>query len=350
MMASALLFLAGCSDTTTADETVRLVEEEDSESFAEVTVDYADVEKRILLNGTYTSTEEVELSFPVSDRLIVWVGPKKGDFVSKGELVAELEVGELEEKIADQEYQIKSMELSQKQTRELYDFDLTSAETLYSSTAKTSEDEKQYLKRRQSIDRQYQDSLQDLDDKIALAKRRLQEYKEELQNGRLISTISGEVTFMSGSLQDTYCKEGTVIATVSNTDACYFVVDGTEYASYFEEGKSVRVDYQEGMQKKSVEAVLEPVGEGDTAMYFAPVGEEVIKVGTGGNIDLLLEQKSHVLCIPRKALHESDQGPFVYLSENGMLKMQYVTVGIEGTDRVEIVDGLKQGDTVALKK
>jgi len=25
---------------------------------------------------------------------------------------------------------------------------------------------------------------------------------------------------MAGSLQDTYCKEGTVIATVSNTDAC----------------------------------------------------------------------------------------------------------------------------------
>lgn len=88
----------------------------------------------------------------------------------------------------------------------------------------------------------------------------------------------------------------------------------------------------------------------DEKLYFKPVGDEIIASETDGTITMELERRENVLCIPEDALHESDNGLFVYLEKDGLLEMRYVTVGLEGDEMIEITDGLVQGEVIALKK
>ena len=85
-------------------------------------------------------------------------------------------------------------------------------------------------------------------------------------------------------------------------------------------------------------------------MYFKPVSDEIIASETGGKITMEYARKDNVLCVPSAAVHESDNGQFVYLQKDGVLEMRYVTIGLVGDNLTEITDGLEQGEIVALKK
>ena len=350
LLGGLVLLLCGCAGEKPKEEVIELVQEDEDIVYATSVVDYADVAYKVKLECTYTSTREEELSFPVSDKLIVQVNAKKGDYVSKGDLVAALDVEKLEEEISEQEYQLEHLELELKQMQELYDFDLNSAQVLYSYTAMSKEDEKQLKNKIKALDKQYKTGIEDLQDRLLLSRKRVQESRQEVQDGKLLATISGEITYLADSLQDTFSKEGTVVARISDPEACYFAVEGTDYASYFSEGASVTVDYQEAMKKKSVEAYPVHMEEWQDEMLLGVALDEMIPIGTRGNIELLVDEHTHVLCVPKSAIHQSDQGPFVYLSDEGFLQMRYVTLGLEGDGIVEIVNGLGQGDVVALKK
>ncbi|MBR1930521.1 MAG: hypothetical protein IJ833_03465 [Lachnospiraceae bacterium] len=344
------MVLAGCGNQDAEEEKVQLVQEEEQESFAAATVEYGNVIQRVTIPCTYTSTEEVEHAFPVSDKMIVQVSVKKGDFVSEGALLAALDVKDVEEQIEEQEYLVQSLELKLKQTKELYDFDKASADILYSYTARSEQDKKQLEAKKKSIDRQYKNAIEDLEDQVSIGRKRLKEYRQELKDGQLFASITGEITFLASPLKDTFSRAGNTVAIISNLDSCYFIAETDEYAAYFAEGETVEVTYRVGSESKSVEVVPVHREEWDGRMLFQPLAEELVSTGTEGSIGLVLDEREGVLCIPKSALHQSNQGPFVYIAKEGLLEMQYVTVGLEGEGMVEITKGLSQGDIVALKK
>jgi HlyD family secretion protein len=55
-----------------------------------------------------------------------------------------------------------------------------------------------------------------------------------------------------------------------------------------------------------------------------------------------------VLSVPREALQTDGASSFVYRIVNGVLVKTPVTPGVVNLTRVEIVQGLKEGDEVAL--
>lgn len=162
--------------------------------------------------------------------------------------------------------------------------------------------------------------------------------------------MSGQVTYCKKSLVDTYSVKDETVIVVSNQDACYFVAEDTEWADYFAEGETVKLEYRIPGGQQTCEVVPALTDQWGELLYFKPVGEELWEIGTEGKITAELDRKDHVLCVPANAVHEADNGRFVYLVKDGLLEMRYVTVGLEGEAFVEIVDGLEQGDIVALKK
>jgi HlyD family secretion protein len=65
------------------------------------------------------------------------------------------------------------------------------------------------------------------------------------------------------------------------------------------------------------------------------------------NVEIVTDSKRQVLTIPREALLGSGSAQHVYLVRDGTLVKQPVRTGITNTTRIEITQGLKEGDEVA---
>ena len=57
-----------------------------------------------------------------------------------------------------------------------------------------------------------------------------------------------------------------------------------------------------------------------------------------------------MLCLPQRVIQKAEDQEFVYvLNEEGLKTMQEVTTGIEINGFVEILGGLKEGDSVIVE-
>jgi HlyD family secretion protein len=69
---------------------------------------------------------------------------------------------------------------------------------------------------------------------------------------------------------------------------------------------------------------------------------------TNVRVTITTANESNVLMVPRDALHIEQGASYVYQVENGSLHRVAVTVGKLNLVSVQIISGLKAGDTVAL--
>lgn len=349
-----LVSMTACGGEETKEVQVEIVQEVDEISYATATVEYGEVVSEVKLNCKYIPTEHEDLAFPVSYKIVSDVYVKEGDIVSKGDLLAELYMGDVEDLVEETEYQLASLKLKLEQTQELKAFDIESAKILYEYTFKTQQDREALEDKLESIETQYKTTLEDLEDSILISEKRLADYKQQLRDGQLIAGMNGEVTYLKDALDNidysiAYTEEDEKVITISNLDSCYFIVEDSTYAEYIAEGDVLFVNYILSGVKSQCEVVPALMDSWDGVMYFKITGEETFENDMRGDIVLELARKDNVLCVPTDAVHESDEGAFVYIEENGLLSMRYVTVGLRGLEVTEIVDGLSEGEIVVLK-
>lgn len=340
---------SACGTSNKEENEITLVQDEEDTGYATAVAEYGEVVQTAEIQFTYTPTEYEKLAFGVDERLIEQVTVKKGDIVSKGDLLASVDVEDLEESIEELEYEIKHQNLELTHMKELRNFDIDEEKTLYAHSAKTEEAKEEHEEALIDIEDKYHDSIQDLEDSIALNEKRLKQYQDEVRGGKIIAGISGEITSMQQSLLDTYSEKDETIITISNLDSCYFITEDITYADFFEEGKIYTlICWQNGAESR-VEVETVNREQWETQMYLKPVNTEIMEQGQDGTITVELGRKSDVLCVPGDAIHKAEDGMFVYVLEDELLTMRYVEVGLEGAEMTEIVSGLEQGETVALK-
>jgi len=365
MLAGALvLSCTGCGTQETAESQVILVQEEEEVGIPITTAEYGEVVQNVSISCNYASTDKQNLSFPV-DGMIKYVAVTQGDYVEKGQLIASLDVDDLEYAIEELEYEISCKELQLKQTLEMKELKLANAKQWYEGyTQKTKSDKDDYKEQQKSIEEQYRDSVRDMEDDLEFSKKRLAQYRKELEDGRLFSGISGQVTYLDKEMMLAYmgveyddydkvkilCEKDRTIVTISNLDASYFMTKELDYKEYFTQDTSFEVSYSADGKEMVCEVIPVMPENWDEQIYLKPVGDEIIENGAIGTITLELARKENVLCIPNAAVHESDNGPFVYLEKDGLLEMRYVTVGLKGDTMTEIISGVEQGEIIALNK
>ena len=69
---------------------------------------------------------------------------------------------------------------------------------------------------------------------------------------------------------------------------------------------------------------------------------------TNVTVNVSIADKKDVLTVAREALHDDENGRFVYLIKEGHLTRQPVEAGISNNTRIEITSGLEPGELVAL--
>jgi HlyD family secretion protein len=65
-------------------------------------------------------------------------------------------------------------------------------------------------------------------------------------------------------------------------------------------------------------------------------------------VTVSIANKKDIVTVAREALHDDENGRFVYVIRDGHLDRQPVEAGIANNTRIEITKGLQPGDTVAL--
>jgi RND family efflux transporter MFP subunit len=74
----------------------------------------------------------------------------------------------------------------------------------------------------------------------------------------------------------------------------------------------------------------------------------LLKPGMTVELEIVVEKSSNTLIIPRPALHQEDQGDFVYVWDGKQMELRKVKTGIQNEIQVEIKEGLKEGEEVVL--
>ncbi|SHF48679.1 RND family efflux transporter, MFP subunit [Caldanaerobius fijiensis DSM 17918] len=295
-----------------------------------VTYTYAKVTRGSIVRqvtgtGTFISRREVSLSFKDMEGRLKDVYVKIGDKVKKGQLLAEIETGDLPYRLQVQGYELQKAKIrldqainnkADKYTIELLKLDLKEAQLQY-------------------------DIL-----------------NEQLQKSKMLSPMDGVVTFV-----DENVKQGTNIAKYqtfikvadpSNVQLYYQALDMSNY-KYVKIGMKADVVIDGKHYTGTV-----TISPSDTAMATDDNMKNAmlikvdnlppdIKMGHIADFTIVLQKKDNVLLLPIGAIRSYMGRTYVQVMEGDKKREIDVETGIQTATQVEIVSGLKEGQQVILR-
>ncbi|MGI6035128.1 MAG: efflux RND transporter periplasmic adaptor subunit [Limnochordia bacterium] len=68
--------------------------------------------------------------------------------------------------------------------------------------------------------------------------------------------------------------------------------------------------------------------------------------GMFARVELVMAREEEVLTIPREALMTSSTGYYVFVAKDGKAHMQTIRTGLQGIERVQVIEGLQERDAV----
>lgn len=335
----AMTSLAGCSG---ADDSHKIVirSEDVSADYNMVMSDYADVTLTQKISCIYSQVDEEKLSFSIEKRELTHVYVADGDKVEAGQLVAKLNVDDLERKQRDNDEKIEQNNLLIDETQKMIDY--------YDSLLKGSLS----LTRREEIELKRVECVQDketYEHEIESCKEDNADLTDTIEKAKLYAGMDGTVSGIDKAMIGTRPSKNVTVMKIINTDHCSFVSKDDEAFEFLHEGDPVKITVSD---EKQYEATVYDVDEENGRVVIdLDEPDYSIQMSTRGTIYLELEKHENVLALPVGAVHSTDEFYYVYkLNENGVRELVEIEVGLVGSDLVEIKSGINPYDSVILRK
>lgn len=351
---SAVLLLSGCSwNADEQDDIVILEQEEERSEYTLAAATIEDVTASATVHLVYTQVNREDYFFDLGGKTISSVYVEEGDSVRRGDLLAELASENLNLDIEKQQYQIKKSELLLQQTLEDQNIEIAMVNQKYQNKEQTEEIQKEWAEAAQEIRDKYKYVLQDCQDEIDKQYMMMDKLLEEREKTRIYAQLTGTVTFVKKGLEGSESRAGQTIITVVDDSEGYFKSEEIQYKDYFTEGVPVEAKITHEGSMGTAELIPYRMDTWTDQIYFAVwIEPETVNLAGGAraDVDLILEQRTQVLAVPVKAVHEADGKMFVYvLGDNQIREVKFISVGIYGDTYVEVTDGLAEGDRVIVK-
>lgn len=271
------------------------------------------IESAVNLTGYVRSATERECYFTGYTGRIKNVYVRAGDYVEQGDLVAEMNVGELEYELQIQEYKVQAAQLR------------------YNSTG--SEADRLQLEIEQST---------------------LEMYRAEYDGARIYAPISGQVSYVFKINPGTEFDPYKVIARIVDPDDLYAAASCEDDRS-FSVGDTVTVTVDNEVYDGRVyytpkEAKAD--GADDTkALYveFTGASPSFAYLGSLADIRKVKSVAENAVVIPKNLIKTDGDRTYVQVYENGEKKDRDVTVGITNATEAEITSGLSAGEAVIIR-
>lgn len=346
--------LTGCGQVENETDEMIILEqepEEEESGYALAVAAIDDIKIVQKIECVYQQADDEELSFKISGKKIEKIYVEEGDRVKKGQVVAELALGDIDARLAEIQYQLERNQILLRQVQEDESLTIERMENTKDESSMTDEQKKSYAKSLADIRQDYKYQIEDYQDTIAVLNQRLFDLLQEKNQQYLYAGMSGTVAYVKENLEGTSTIANEKVMTIMDVRQCTFCSDQIEYADYFTENQPVEI--QISGRSDSCTVIPYQRNSWDDTMQFVFEDEsenQNMSVGAMGNISLVLEEQEQVLTLPSDAVHEADGKAYVYvMGENNIWETKWITVGLEGKDKVEITSGLSEGDMVILK-
>ncbi|MBO7515965.1 MAG: hypothetical protein J6T47_10120 [Lachnospiraceae bacterium] len=300
---------------------------------------------QVLLYPKFTELGGASLTFGAKG-VVGEIFIKVGDHVKEGELLAELEyVERTREELEKLETELDQNRKAAEDLMRQKDWDLRENDIRrkYRQISKTD-----HAEAIQSINERYDERIQDLTDRISIQEISQKQLQEAIEEGTIVSPIEGTVSTLRADTVGKYVENAETFVSIVDSSLCMFELE-TEYADHFTVGQEVAMEMSTSVY---VETVVYSV-EGNRVL-FKPSSDQIIALNASSRFFLVLDKRENALTINKTSVRFTDDAAFVYvLDENGLRTMREVTAGMIGgpadtsaKTRIEIVDGLEQGDVV----
>lgn len=188
---------------------------------------------------------------------------------------------------------------------------------------------------------------------FAKAKTTYERAEEKLESLTAVAPCDGIVASIDVKEGDSV-TDGALLVTVVDTGAGMSLILSVDELDipYVHPGQEVEiaVDALADVKLKGVVDKIAPLGNTENSVttydvYVDLVGEADERLKGGMNVtgEILINEAKNTLTIPTDALRRDDSGWYVYLSDGTMADVE---IGIMNDDRVQIVSGLREGQTV----
>ncbi len=274
-----------------------------------------------------------------------------GDPVRQGQTLAKVEDQELREQLRQSEasYEVARATIRQREA------DL--------SFARTNLDRNRSLFDRQLLPRQSLDDaearFQASQAQLDLAQAQLQaasSRRDELRINLANTTVSSPVTgFVARRLVDpgAFVNQNVTVLSVVDISTVRLVVNLVERdlrKVSVGAGASVAVDAYPGEQFEGrvarVAPVLDPATRTAEMEIEIPNASGRLKPGMYARVRLVSDMKPDALVVPKSAIVDTQGRKGVFMVQNDQAVFRAVSLGLEEPDRVEVTDGLQEGDAV----
>lgn len=301
--------------------------------------------------GNMIGEATVEVAPKTGGRLTS-VAVKLGDQVRRNQIIAKLDDREIIEQVRQAEASHKVAEATIRQREADLQLALTSVErsrNLYG----------RQLLPRQTLDdaeARYSAAQAQLDlarAQMAQSAARLEELRINLANTNVVSPVNGFVARRNVD-PGAWVSQNAGVASIVDISSLRLVANVVEKDLRMVSAGDpavVEVDAYPGEKFNGRIARVSPVLDPNTRM--APMEVEIpnqqyrLKPGMYARVNLEVESKENVLLVPKVAVIDSEGQRGVYqASADGRAQFKAVTVGLEDADRVEILQGLNEGDVV----
>ena len=349
-----VLSLTACQEVV-EEPVVVLSSEEEAVEYRMLDVKKGDVICTKGLNVTYRQTSQQDVSFNSGGKRIEKVYVRPGDTVKRGDILAEVSIGNLEEDIARLGYQIarNGLLLSYLDSAEKFELEESYGTFVYHADTTDEEELEKYEDRDEQITRRYQYSREDYSDSIEFDEKELSSKKAELAASKLTASIGGTVLSVKEGLEGSTSQKDEVIMTIIDGTSGLLEATEPELTKDINDGDLLDMKIIYGDAKG--EYVVTPYqrsswGEKQLFEVYDGPDNEGIEVGTSGTITIVVDHRENVICVPNEAVMKADGKTYVYvLDENNMKSIRWIEVGLVGDSNTEVLSGLTEGEKVVRK-
>lgn len=335
---SAMLSMSGCYFLPEEEELLEAPVVKASEvSYTTTTAELKSIERRVLTPGTIASGTEYSARFSETGGNIKAVYVSAGDTVEKGQLVAEFETYELDNKIAIKEKEVQREELEYQIAIE--------------------EHKSETVKAKELLD-------------VQLMQNELDKMYAEKEAAKLYSDVAGTVSYVMTCSPGDWVNPGVTVCTVIDITDLYIKIQPDDEVGEFLIGRPITIRYngdffegtvarnksgrqwdastEKAMVNADGEEVLAEQSE-DIIVKFNDIIPESSAVGNIADTLLILDRRDDVIVISANLVKKVNGIDCVYVFKNNEKVPVNVTLGLKSGSSVEITSGLEVGDEVIIR-
>lgn len=317
-----------------------------------IQVERGDLINMAKVGCNYVPVQTASLSFQLDDEFIDRCMVQTGDSVAEGQLLAQLQLGDLEARIAAAKNEIAVLKLQMEYEQERYDLQM---QRLKLTTAQMDALEKKEAY--EQSEKSFAQLMQSKQDSLAYKELTLKGLQKKLDQRQIRAPFNGTLTRVAGFEEGDRSEFGVSVMTLVDSTRSIFRAS-TEHWNRFVPGEhhviTVKKEPYEAVVVSAQELGLpEPVRtEGKKSyVYFVLTQPSFeLKDGDTGTVEIVLNERLNVLYVPANAVTAANNKPIVYyVREDGMKAYKYVEPGMTINGCTEILSGLEEGEKVIVK-